>query len=239
MVALLTTAAVSQAEFRTWTKTNGEHIEAELAGQTTAAVKLRTKNGSMEIWSKDRLSEEDRAFIGIGGSTAAKTETPAAEAPPEQPATTIFPITRQLGGKLVSMTNGVTAPVPASRVAGVKYYAFYYSASWCPPCRAFTPDLVEAYKKIKAKHPEFEIVFVSSDESESAMKSYMKGDKMEWTAVRFADIASTPLLEKYSQRGIPNLVFVDGSGKVLSASYEGGNYVGPRKVLADIKKTLN
>ncbi|GMJ13203.1 nucleoredoxin 1 [Hibiscus trionum] len=27
----------------------------------------------------------------------------------------------------------------------------YFSAHWCPPCRAFTPLLVEVYKKIKAK----------------------------------------------------------------------------------------
>lgn len=40
---------------------------------------------------------------------------------------------------------------------------FYFSANWCPPCRAFTPQLADAYRRIRKKEPGFEIVFVSSD----------------------------------------------------------------------------
>lgn len=33
----------------------------------------------------------------------------------------------------------------------------------CPPCKAFTPQLVEYYRKIKSRGHKFEIIFVSSD----------------------------------------------------------------------------
>lgn len=123
-------------------------------------------------------------------------------------------------------------------LAPVKYYGIYYSASWCGPCRAFTPELVSWYKKTKRKNPHFELIFVSNDRSEDAMAAYMKDDKMEWPALDFSKKASNRALTKYAGPGIPCLVLIDQDGKVLSNSYEGGKYVGPRKVLEDIDKTL-
>jgi len=67
----------------------------------------------------------------------------------------------------------------------------------------------------------------------------MKHDKMEWPAVKFADIKSPDLnAEKYEGSGIPDLVLTDASGKVLSDSFNGQEYVGPYKVLDDIKKMV-
>ncbi|XP_017770578.1 PREDICTED: nucleoredoxin-like, partial [Nicrophorus vespilloides] len=40
---------------------------------------------------------------------------------------------------------------------------FYFSANWCPPCRAFTPQLAEVYRLIRKREPGFEIIFISSD----------------------------------------------------------------------------
>ena len=124
-----------------------------------------------------------------------------------------------------------------SALAGSKHYAIYYSAAWCGPCRAFTPDLVKWYKRNKSKHPDFELVFVSSDRSEEDMAKYMKDDDMPWPALAF-DKKQGSALAKYSGRGIPCLVLIDDQGKVLSHSYEGEKYVGPRKVLEDMDKML-
>jgi nucleoredoxin len=123
-------------------------------------------------------------------------------------------------------------------LADAKYYAIYYSASWCGPCRAFTPDLVKWYKRHKSKNPHFELIFVSSDRSEEEMAKYMKDDDMPWPALAFAKKGSNRALTKYAGRGIPCLVFVDADGKVLADSYQGTNYVGPRKVLEEMDKTL-
>jgi nucleoredoxin len=39
----------------------------------------------------------------------------------------------------------------------------YFSASWCGPCKAFTPKLAACYKALKERGAPFEIVFISSD----------------------------------------------------------------------------
>ena len=96
-----------------------------------------------------------------------------------------------------------------------KYTAIYYSAHWCPPCRAFTPKLVEWYKEFKPKHQDFELVFASSDKSEAAQIEYMTEMGMPWPAMKFA-AAKDPTLKKYSASGIPYLVLVDPTGKDLT-----------------------
>ncbi|KAI7997062.1 putative nucleoredoxin 1 [Camellia lanceoleosa] len=44
--------------------------------------------------------------------------------------------------------------VPVSDLVG-KTILIYFSAHWCPPCRAFLPKLVEVYQQIKAKDGAF------------------------------------------------------------------------------------
>lgn len=70
------------------------------------------------------------------------------------------------------------------------------------------------------------------------MKTYMSDYKMNWPALRHGLGNSLAAAKRYSENGIPNLVFITADGEVLSSSYVDGNYVGPRKVLADIRKTL-
>lgn len=148
---------------------------------------------------------------------------------------TVYP---ELKGKLVESKGRKVEKFDDAPLAQSKYYAIYYSASWCGPCRAFTPDLVRWYKRNKAKNPQFELIFVSSDRSAEDMAAYMKEDGMDWPALAFDNKKDTPGLTKYSGRGIPCLVFIDETGKVLSDSYVDGKYVGPRKVLEDMEKIL-
>jgi thiol-disulfide isomerase/thioredoxin len=165
----------------------------------------------------------------------------AAPSPAAQPAATdtasatVSPFVKQFTGHLVSMDrDGNTHDFDASALKGVKYWAFYYSASWCPPCRAFTPSLVDFYKSFKATHPNFELIFVNDDQSEDDMLAYMKSDSMTWPAVRYADIDFTNA-KKYMGSGIPDLVLTDANGKVLSDSFNGETYLGPQKVMGDIQ----
>ncbi|CAM9984403.1 unnamed protein product [Sphacelaria rigidula] len=53
-----------------------------------------------------------------------------------------------------------------------KTLALYFSAHWCPPCRAFTPHLVKTYKAIKqrAGGSDVEFIFVSSDKEQSSFE---------------------------------------------------------------------
>lgn len=92
-----------------------------------------------------------------------------------------------------------------------KYIALYFSASWCSPCKKFTPKLVKFYKK---KQEEVAVIFVSSDNSEDKMTGYLK--KMPWLAIPYNSTARGRLKALARTRGIPTLVIVDANGKVIS-----------------------
>lgn len=97
---------------------------------------------------------------------------------------------------------------------GVK--GFYFSANWCPPCRAFTPQLIEMYKTVRKREQEtFEIIFISSDRSAESFSSSM--ENMPWLAVPFQQTAiRSELAQLYGIRGIPTLLLLDNNGHVIT-----------------------
>jgi hypothetical protein len=70
------------------------------------------------------------------------------------------------------------------------------------------------------------------------MQQYMAEMHMPWPAIRFDAIQWSTQLNQLCGPGIPCLVLIDGRGQVLSDSYQGQNYLGPRKVLVDLRKLL-
>jgi len=117
-----------------------------------------------------------------------------------------------------------------------KYTALYFSAHWCPPCRMFTPKLVEWYNEFQKTHPDFELVFVSSDRDKASMEEYVKGDNMPWPVVKF-DQAKDEKFTKYSSSGIPYLVLIDADGKNLTGQ-PGNQWESPQKVLQKIEELV-
>ncbi|XVE92415.1 hypothetical protein REPUB_Repub01dG0095100 [Reevesia pubescens] len=95
-----------------------------------------------------------------------------------------------------------------------KTVLLYFSAHWCPPCRAFTPKLVEAYKTIKAKDEAFEVVFISSDRDQSSFEEYYS--EMPWLALPFGDARKPLLSRKFKVRGIPMLITIGPTGKTVT-----------------------
>jgi len=92
----------------------------------------------------------------------------------------------------------------------------YFSAHWCPPCRKFTPKLIEFYKKLKSSDKNFELIFCSLDNDEGDYKEYISD--MPWLCMPFEAEESKKLARKYKADGIPHLVVVDGTtGEVISA----------------------
>jgi nucleoredoxin len=137
-------------------------------------------------------------------------------------------------GNLVRFQNGNFVSCDDEELRQKKIYGLYFSAHWCAPCRKFTPQLVSYYNQITRDHPEFEIIFVSADKSAAAMATYMRDDSMPWPAIEYSKLANVPTLQKYAGSGIPDLVIVDASGKVLADSFVGGKYVGAARVLDNL-----
>ena len=113
--------------------------------------------------------------------------------------------------------NAKGEEISRDKLAG-KVVGVYFSAHWCPPCRAFTPKLVEFRDKHK---DDFEIVFVSSDKNEAAQMNYMKESKMKWLTVKYGSKGITDLKKRYQVRGIPKLVIVGPDGKTITEDGRG------------------
>jgi thiol-disulfide isomerase/thioredoxin len=94
-----------------------------------------------------------------------------------------------------------------------KYVGLYFSASWCGPCRAFTPELQAFHKKFSSN---FEVVLVGADRNEKSHFKYMKGHKMKWLSVPFGSDVSNTLNRGFEVTGIPTLVLIDPQGKVIT-----------------------
>jgi nucleoredoxin len=144
-------------------------------------------------------------------------------------------LTDKLEGDLVRVQNAKSSSVEKGHLANKKVLAFYYSAHWCPPCRAFTPTLSKEYKELAAKYPEFELIFVSSDKDEKAMEEYMDWGKMDFPALKFGKRNS--ILEKLGAQGIPYLVVTDADGKELAGRGK-EDWVHPSKILPELEKIL-
>ena len=141
----------------------------------------------------------------------------------------------KLEPQLIQVTDGKKSTYKKPSTSP-KYVAIYYSAHWCPPCRAFTPKLVEWYKEFKPKHENFELVFASSDKNEDAQIEYMKEMVMPWPAMKYAQ-AKDPILRKYSAKGIPYLVLVDENGKDLTGQKD-NEWQSPQGVLPKIEEIV-
>lgn len=144
----------------------------------------------------------------------------------------------ELKGDLVTWNGKRFAKADSAAIEKIKTFAFYYSAHWCPPCRAFTPELVKWYDANKAKHPDFELIFVSSDRSDEAMGEYMEWGQMKWPAIKFDAVRKAKTVQSLAARGIPYMVVTDADGKVLAGKPEGEDWVHPSEILKQLEKRL-
>ncbi|EKX50353.1 hypothetical protein GUITHDRAFT_151288 [Guillardia theta CCMP2712] len=115
-----------------------------------------------------------------------------------------------------TLINAQGKEVAVSSLRSNKVVGLYFSAHWCPPCRSFTPMLAETYRTMKSQGKEFEIVFLSSDQSEAQFKEYYS--QMPWLALPFAQRSlKDQIAGQIGVNGIPLLVLVNPEdGKILT-----------------------
>ncbi|KAL3802139.1 hypothetical protein ACHAW5_000224 [Stephanodiscus triporus] len=119
------------------------------------------------------------------------------------------------------LTKPKTTGIPtASAFGGKKLIAIYFSASWCPPCKRFSPILVDFYNACK---DDMEVVFVSSDRDDNSFGDYFA--KMPWLAMVPAytsdeqSARQMKLADMFKIQGIPTLIVLDAkSGNFVTAN---------------------
>ncbi|MDR1680683.1 MAG: AhpC/TSA family protein [Prevotellaceae bacterium] len=94
-------------------------------------------------------------------------------------------------------------------------------ASWCGPCRAFNPVLVELYSNY---HPKgLEIVGISFDREKDSWLKAIADDGLLWPQVSSLQGRLNPLGKLYGIEFIPHNVFVNADGVVLAIQVEEEN----------------
>jgi nucleoredoxin len=124
--------------------------------------------------------------------------------------------------------------VPLDQLKG-KILGIYFSAHWCPPCRAFSPLLV-AFRDKNEK--EFEVVFVSSDKTPKDQETYMTEVKMKWPTMKLNSTPAAALKKKYNVTGIPKLVIVAPNGETITENGRGDVTASADKCLAEWQKKV-
>jgi thiol-disulfide isomerase/thioredoxin len=223
---------VASAAIETWTNKDGKTAELELLkvldqdGQK--AGEFKTKNGKTLILKASDLAPMELKRL--------ESFLPAATTPQNAAApTSVFDAV--LDGNLVRL-QGKSLKRCEDATKPTKYYLFYYTASWCGPCQKFTPSLVEFYDTKKPGTNDFELILVTSDNSEEDMETYAVEKKMKWPQLKFSKVEKFSKEFKHPGTGIPNLVLTDLKGNIVKASYENGQYVGPNVVMAHLAKLL-
>jgi len=116
----------------------------------------------------------------------------------------------------------------------------YFSAHWCPPCRRFTPKLIEFYKKLKSNGTNLELVFCSLDNDKKDWEEYTSD--MPWLCMPFDAPESKKMASTYEAEGIPHLVILGSDGEVitmdgteeLSSDPEGEKFPWKPKTIAEL-----
>ena len=121
-----------------------------------------------------------------------------------------------LGPSLLRRSGGSTSTSSALRDA--RFVLVYCSASWCGPCRQFTPALSSFFG---AAGPRLRAaaVLVSCDRDDAAFRSYWQHMPASFFALAPDDAAGQALMHRFGVRGIPALlVFVAATGTLVTAT---------------------
>ena len=96
-------------------------------------------------------------------------------------------------------------------------------ATWCGPCRAEIPNVLEMYEAYHDKG--FDVLGVSLDATPEAAEKYVAENKLPWSSIfpKNEDERewSNPLVGYYGITGIPTAILVGKDGKVVNMNARG------------------
>jgi thiol-disulfide isomerase/thioredoxin len=140
----------------------------------------------------------------------------------------------RLEGKLVN-TQGEALEATETNP---RYYVVYYAADWCGWCKRFTPTLVKFHEEMKAKHPEVQVVYLSSDRSPEEMQKNFVNSNMTWPAVAFDRRKEVMGLLAMAGPSTPHVLVLAADGQVLHDGQPGGAN-GANAALMALRRELN
>lgn len=146
----------------------------------------------MKVWS-DRTRKESRlqSELATGGQFKDFTQ-------------------KDVSGKPITVSD-LLAP---NRILFVDFWA-----SWCAPCRAENPHVLEAYNNYHKKG--LDILAVSLDEDRGNWLEAIKEDGMPWPQVSDLKGFENAAAKLYGIEAIPMNILIDGKGEILASGLKG------------------
>ena len=96
-------------------------------------------------------------------------------------------------------------------------------ATWCGPCVAELPNVIENYKKFHDQG--LEIIGVSLDQDAEAVTKFVEENEVPWKTLFSSDPESNgwkhPMAVKFGIRAIPTMILVGKDGKIVALNVRG------------------
>ena len=224
-----------QGETRTWTSTAGSKLSAEIIDFSNRIVILKSSEGQKITLPLNKLIPADQMFVTKWASEKQATKNAAKtsysrNAVEKQSAKLSSGMAELLPSRIL---NSKGKSVSSSELAG-KVVGFYFSAHWCPPCRAFTPSLVDFRDK---NNQDFEVVFVSSDRNPDAQMNYIEETNMKWYTLEHRSQEANKLSQKFGISGIPALIIVSPDGEIITKNGRGEVSSNPSQAIKKWKQS--
>lgn len=119
-----------------------------------------------------------------------------------------------------SQPDTTGTPISLSSFRG-KYVLVDFWASWCGPCRAENPNVVENFKQFSPKN--FTVLGVSLDRpgQKDRWMNAIHEDSLTWTHISDLQFWNNSAAVLYNVKGIPQNFLVDPSGKIVGKNLRG------------------
>ena len=163
--------------------------------------------------SSSTPSTQEQALSAPSGSPAESTDSALSDSPAEG---------TEVGNKYIDFKlpgiQGNDVAV-SDYVAKNKYTLIDFWASWCPPCRAEMPTIVQAYANYHSQG--FEVIGVSLDNNREPWIAALEQLGMTWPQMSDLKGWKCAGAELYNIRSIPANVLVDQQGIIVAKDLRG------------------